>query len=130
MNDGRLAVLVGQRNIFEAVELGAPQGIAVACEPPHRVVLRLLLVYDDAALIERCKRTGLRWGECAGLRWDAVDLAAGVVRVVRVAEEISGHVSLKPYPKSKAGRGSVPLPGFVVELLTVTPATTCPAHWI
>lgn len=70
------------------------------------------------ALVALAAGTGLRWGECAGLRWDAVDLAAGVVRVLRVAEEISGHVSLKPYPKSKAGRRSVPLPAFVVELLT------------
>lgn len=44
--------------------------------------------------------------------------AAGVVRVVRVAEEVSGHVRLKPYPKSKAGRRSVPLPPFVVQALT------------
>ena len=29
---------------------------------------------------------------------------ACVVRVIRVAEEVSGHVTLKPYPKSKAGR--------------------------
>jgi integrase len=31
--------------------------------------------------------TGLRRGECVGLRWDAVDLAGGVARAVRVAEE-------------------------------------------
>ncbi|MFE7872754.1 tyrosine-type recombinase/integrase [Micromonospora humida] len=62
--------------------------------------------------------TGLRWGECVGLRWDAVDLAVGELRVVRVAEEISGHVTLKPYPKSRAGRRTVPLPPFVVQALT------------
>jgi integrase len=70
------------------------------------------------ALVALAAGTGFRWGECAGLRWDAVDLAAGVVRVVRVAEEVSGHVTLKPYPKSKAGRRSVPLPPFVVQALT------------
>jgi integrase len=63
--------------------------------------------------------TGLRWGEAVGLRWDAIDLAARVVRVVRVAEEVSGHVRLKPYPKSRAGRRTIPLPPFVVDLLRV-----------
>lgn len=70
------------------------------------------------ALVTLAAGTGLRWGECAGLRWDAVDLAAAVVRVVRVAEEVSGHVTLKPYPKSRAGRRTVPLPPFVVQALT------------
>jgi integrase len=70
------------------------------------------------AVVALAGGTGLRWGECAGLCWDAVDLVAGVVRVVRVAEEISGHVTLKPYPKSRAGRRTVPLPRFTVEALT------------
>ncbi|WP_243422848.1 tyrosine-type recombinase/integrase [Micromonospora globispora] len=70
------------------------------------------------ALVAVAAGTGLRWGECAGLRWDAVDLAAGVLRVVRVAEEVSGHVTFKPYPKSRAGRRTVPLPPFVVQALT------------
>ncbi|HSV67099.1 MAG TPA: tyrosine-type recombinase/integrase [Mycobacteriales bacterium] len=69
------------------------------------------------ALVALAGGTGLRWGECAGLRWDAVDLVARVVRVVRVAVEVSGRVSDKSYPKSRAGRRTIPLPGFVVELL-------------
>jgi len=36
----------------------------------------------------------------------------------RTLIEISGHVSAKPYPKSRAGRRTVPLPPFVVTLLT------------
>jgi integrase len=51
------------------------------------------------------------------------------VHVVRVAVEVSGHVTLKPYPKSKAGRRTVPLPPFVVELLAVHPQQFSPgAH--
>ena len=69
------------------------------------------------ALVALAGGTGLRWGECAGLRWDAIDLDGRTVRVVRVAVEVSGRVSDKPYPKSRAGRRMVPLPGFVVELL-------------
>jgi integrase len=70
------------------------------------------------ALVALAGGTGLRWGECAGLHWDALDLEAGVVRVVRVAEEVSGHVTLKPYPKSRAGRRTVPLPPFSRHALT------------
>jgi hypothetical protein len=52
-----------------------------------------------------------------GLRWDAVDLASAELQVVRVAIEVRGRVSYKPYPKSKAGRRTVPLPPFLIELL-------------
>jgi len=69
------------------------------------------------ALIALAAGTGLRWGECAGLHWDAVDLSLRTVRVIRVAEEVAGHIRFKPYPKSKAGRRSVPLPDFVVQQL-------------
>jgi integrase len=85
----------------------------------HELVTQLLPAVPARyrALVALAGGTGLRWGECAGLRWDAVDLAAGLVRVIRVAVEVSGHVSDKPYPKSRAGRRIVPLPAFVVELL-------------
>lgn len=84
------------------------------------LVRKLLPAVPDRyrALVALAGGTGLRWGECAGLCWDAVDLQAGSLRVVRVAEEVSGHVRLKPYPKSKGSRRSVPLPGFVVQALT------------
>lgn len=61
--------------------------------------------------------TGLRWGEVVGLPWSAVDLEKRVLRVVQVAVETSGAVSIKPYPKSRAGIRSVPLPSPVVEAL-------------
>lgn len=72
----------------------------------------------NRALVGLAGGTGLRWGECTGLRWDAIDLDAGTVRVVRVAVEVSGHVTLKPYPKSRKGRRVVPLPDFAAELLS------------
>jgi len=85
----------------------------------HELTTQLLPVVPARyrALVALAGGTGLRWGECAGLRWDAVDLAAGVVRVIRVAVEVSGHVGDKPYPKSRAGRRTVPVPPFVAELL-------------
>ncbi|MEV1286352.1 site-specific integrase [Micromonospora sp. NPDC049679] len=69
------------------------------------------------ALVGLAAGTGLRWGECVGLRWNAVDLTAGVVHVVRVAVEVAGNVTTRPFPKSRAGRRTVPLPPFVMQLL-------------
>jgi len=69
------------------------------------------------ALVALAAATGLRWGECIGLRWDAVDLEAGTLRVERVAVEVGGHVTPKPYPKSRAGRRAVPVPPMVRDLL-------------
>jgi integrase len=39
------------------------------------------------------------------------------VRIIRTVVEVAGHTSFKPYPKSTAGRRSVPLPGWLVDLL-------------
>lgn len=67
------------------------------------------------ALVALAGGTGLRWGECVGLRWNAV--MADAVLVERVAVEVSGHVTAKPYPKSTAGRREVPLPPLVQQQL-------------
>ncbi|GAA1608224.1 hypothetical protein GCM10009804_75080 [Kribbella hippodromi] len=69
------------------------------------------------ALVALAGGTGLRWGECVGLRWESIDTAAGTIRVERVAVEVNGHVTPKPYPKSRAGRRVVPLPSMVRHLL-------------
>ncbi|MGH3546863.1 MAG: hypothetical protein ACRDQU_01785 [Pseudonocardiaceae bacterium] len=46
------------------------------------------------------------------LRVDALDLNCAQLRVIRTVVEVSGHTSFKPYPKSSAGRRTVPLPGW------------------
>jgi integrase len=69
------------------------------------------------AIVALAGGTGLRWGECVGLRWESVDLMAGTLRVERVAVEVNGHVTPKPYPKSRAGRRVVPVPSMVGRLL-------------
>jgi len=61
--------------------------------------------------------TGLRWGECLGLRMDAIDLDVGLVHVRRVVTEVNGKLTSKPFPKSQAGRRTVPLPMFAVHAL-------------
>ncbi len=46
---------------------------------------------------------GLRWGECAGLSWEAVDLDRGLLHVAQVAVKTHGGIVLRAYPKSRAG---------------------------
>jgi integrase len=57
---------------------------------------------------------GLRAGELQGLRWEDVDLAAGVIRVER-AYDPKEHTFVDP--KSRAGHRSVPLPAALRDYL-------------
>lgn len=68
-------------------------------------------------LVATAAGAGLRWGEVAGLCLDAVDLDAARLHVIRTVIEVSGHTSIKPYPKSSAGRRSIPLPGWLVAMM-------------
>lgn len=72
---------------------------------------------EHRALVATAAGAGLRWGECVGLTWGRVDLAADELRVVQVAEETSGAVVLRPYPKTRAGVRTVPLMPFAVAQL-------------
>lgn len=65
------------------------------------------------ALVALAAGAGLRWGDCLGLCWGSVDLDASTLSVVRVVIEVSGQVAGKPYPKSAAGRRTVPLAPFL-----------------
>jgi integrase len=69
------------------------------------------------ALVGVAGGTGLRWGEVIGLRMDVVDLDKATVRVMRTVVEVAGHTSFKPYPKSRAGARTVPLPAWALVLL-------------
>jgi integrase len=57
---------------------------------------------------------GLRRGELMALRWEDVDLAAGVIRVERSYDD-KGHVEIEP--KSRAGRRAVPVDGALRDIL-------------
>jgi integrase len=61
--------------------------------------------------------SGPRWGEVAGLRDDALDLDAGTLGVIRTVVEVSGSTAFKPYPKTGAGRRTVPLPDWLITML-------------
>jgi integrase len=110
---------VGVRTYVEAFLLRAGNALRVESANPTDLALEDADAIPDRyrTLAATAAFTGLRWGECAGLFWEAVDLGARRLRVVRVLIEVSGQISVKPYPKSRAGRRSVPVPAAVVELL-------------
>src|SRR6266511_1958909 len=57
---------------------------------------------------------GLRRGELMALRWEDVDLAAGVIRVERAYDD-KGRVDVEP--KTRAGRRAVPIVGALRDVL-------------
>jgi hypothetical protein len=57
-----------------------------------------------------------RRGEIAGLCWDAVDLDAGSLQVVRTLISVDGK-ALDSIPKTGAGRRTIPLDASLVALL-------------
>ncbi len=72
---------------------------------------------EHRALVCAAAGAGLRWGECAGLPWAAVDVVAGTIRVAQVAEETAGATALRAHPKTRAGRRTVPMAPFLVAEL-------------
>jgi integrase len=60
---------------------------------------------------------GLRWGEAAGLCWDAVDLDRRRISIIRTVVEVSGRTAFKPYPKSAASQRTVPIPAWLAPIL-------------
>jgi integrase len=70
------------------------------------------------AIIATAAGAGLRWGEAAGLRLDALDLKRARLSVIRTVVEVGGHTSFKPYPKSSAGRRTVPLPRWLMPIIS------------
>ncbi|HEY9310252.1 MAG TPA: site-specific integrase [Microbacterium sp.] len=62
--------------------------------------------------------TGMRTGEVLALQWDALDLAAGRVRVKRtIAQNRDGKFFVQEFTKSDAGMRELELPPHVVEML-------------
>jgi integrase len=57
---------------------------------------------------------GLRRGELMALRWEDVDLAAGVIRVERSYDD-KGRMEIEP--KSRAGQRTVPIVGALRDVL-------------
>lgn len=66
--------------------------------------------------------TGMRIGEVCGLKWSDFDADAGTVTINRTVQRISdnngGTVFIVSTPKTEASRRVIPLPDFLLKLLT------------
>jgi len=84
--------------------------------PDEAAKLLEALAVDDADVWATALYAGLRRGELMALRWQDVDLAAGVIRVERSWDAKSRVIVA---PKSRAGKRKVPIPavlrGHLVE---------------
>lgn len=82
--------------------------------------------YRTAVLLAAA--TGMRWGELAGLHWQRVNLAAGLVDIVETWDPTAGRV--KAYPKGH-NRRAVPIVGWLADALHAAqdragpPAASC-----
>ena len=81
--------------------------------PAQALALVNALAERDRALWGTAFFAGLRLGELRGLRWDDVDLDAGVIHVVRSWDAREGPIE----PKSRAGRRDVPTAAPLRRLL-------------
>ena len=73
--------------------------------PAEAEALIATLPAADRPLWATAMYAGLRRGELMALRWENVDLAAGIIRVERGWDHVAGEIELK----SSAGRRRVPI---------------------
>lgn len=82
-------------------------------------VSAILRAADDSryhAALVLIASTGLRRGEALALRWDCVDLEAGVLKVRKTLGRVGGRL-VSTEPKTQRARRTVPLSPQVVSLL-------------
>ncbi|NEM08888.1 site-specific integrase [Geodermatophilus normandii] len=73
---------------------------------------------DLPDLIEFMLGTGVRIGEACAVRWAAVDLDAATLRVEATLIRVPGRgLAIQQAPKTTAGRRTIALPTFIVDLL-------------
>lgn len=117
-----LRALYSRANRLGVVATNPTRGLALpAPRPPERRVAspaeaeRILAAVapDDRALWATAIYAGLRRGELMALRWEDVDLAAGVIHVRRGWDTIEGEIE----PKSRHGHRRVPIPAVLRDHL-------------
>jgi integrase len=96
------------------LELPAPSPKEVEIVAPE-VAAQLLdvLPVEDRALWATALYAGLRYGELRALRWSAVDLAGGAIRVTESWDPKEGAIA----PKTKNSQRTTPLPGLLRDYL-------------
>ncbi len=107
------------RNAASVVRAPKVEAVEVAILSPAQIidVLGRLDGHPLHPIVAFALGTGMRRGEICALAWEAVDLAAGVVRVERSLEETAEGLRFKP-PKTRHGRRTISLPANVIEILS------------
>ena len=117
-----LRAIYARANRLGEVTVNPTRGLALPTpRPPQRRVAapaeieRILEVVAprDRALWATAVFGGLRCGELYALRWEDVDLAAGVIHVRRGWDTIEGEIE----PKTRHGRRCVPIPAALRDYL-------------
>jgi integrase len=103
-----------ERNPTARVKVPTVEGRRDRIAPPDEAE-RLLaaLPVEDRPLWATAIYTGLRRGELRALRCSSVDLAGGVLRVLRSWDQAEGEVEAK----SDSGRRTVPIPAVLRDVL-------------
>jgi integrase len=101
-------------NPTSGLELPAMEGTRDRiASPAEAAELLAVLPEHDRAIWATAMYAGLRRGELLALRWEDVDLAAGVIHVERSWDAKEGVVA----PKSRAGWRTVPIPSVLRDYL-------------
>ncbi len=79
------------------------------------VAARLIdaLPTDDRSIWATALYAGLRYGELRALRWGAVDLDAGMIRVRESWDPLAGSIA----PKTRTSQRTTPMPAVLRDLL-------------
>ena len=107
------------RNPADAVEPPRPERYQVPMLAPDEVV-RLLGTAEETAhgaLVHTALATGLRLGELLGLRWEDVDLQAGVLHVRQSLQHLGGYQSTFRQPKTHRSARPVSIPVATADRL-------------
>lgn len=107
------------RNVADAVEPPRVRQPEMAALNPNDVMILLKAVqnHQDYAIIFTAIYTGMRRGELLGLRWNDVDLDAGVARIRQTLQKLQGQGFIFREPKTKKSRRQITLSVGVVNLL-------------
>ncbi|MPL94276.1 Tyrosine recombinase XerC [bioreactor metagenome] len=119
--------------IMEAIRLpkAAPKSIEVFSLREQRQIEHTVHASWDnrTAGILICFYTGLRLGELCALKWSDVDLEAGIMKISRTVSRVksfqeSGSKTklVLGTPKSHKSVRSIPLPGFLLDLMVALKA--------
>ncbi|GAA4930828.1 site-specific recombinase XerC [Actinomycetospora succinea] len=108
------------RNVARSVRVERPEAGTTAEPFTPDEARRFLVAVKDHRLYALWATTlmlGLRRSEACGLHWSDVDLDKGTLRIRRSLQRVQGELRELP-TKTRRSTRTVPLPGFLVRVLT------------